>query len=123
MNPYEFHVVILDARDKTKISEQLYKNAVQTLEIHRIGHTRITLPSVLELPTAFRIAIEATKGNEINKENSWQRPHGYIMLGSFLKNEMARHSLVYAEVLRSLQDLACYYSANKLRLYCCGCYR
>jgi len=110
MTQYEFHVVILEARDKTKISEQLYKNAIQTLEIHRIGHTRITLPSVLELPSAFRIAIEATKGNEVNKESNWQRPHGYIMLGSFLKNEMACNSLVYTEVLRSLQDLACYYT-------------
>jgi 6,7-dimethyl-8-ribityllumazine synthase len=110
MTPYEFHVVILEARDKTKVSEQLYKSVVKTLEINRIGHSRITLPSVLELPPALRIAIEATKGTEPNKGTGWQRPDGYIILGSFLKSEMACNSLVYTEVLRSLQDLACYYT-------------
>lgn len=110
MSPHEFHVVILEARDKTKISEKLYKSVVQTLEINRVGHSRITLPSALELPLAFRIAIEATKGTEPSKGASWQRPDGYIILGSFLKNEMACNSLVYTETLRSLQDLACYYT-------------
>jgi 6,7-dimethyl-8-ribityllumazine synthase len=110
MNSYEYHVVILEARDNGKLSEQLYKSVVQTLQINRIGHSRITLPSVLELPVAFRIAIEATKGTEIKDTNTWQRPDGYIFLGSFLKNEMACNSLIYTETLRSLQDLACYYT-------------
>jgi 6,7-dimethyl-8-ribityllumazine synthase len=110
MSLHEFHVVILEAREKAKISEKLYMGAVHTLKLNRVGHSRITLPSVLELPLAFRIAIEATKGTEPSKGSAWQRPDGYIILGSFLKNEMACNSLVYTETLRSLQDLACYYT-------------
>ncbi len=104
------HIVILEARNQTKLADLLYQSVAQVLEVKGIGFSRVTIPTVLELPTAFRIIIEATKGDGANKSGDWRRPDGYVVLGSFIKSDMPYNQIAYGEVLRALQDLSCYYT-------------
>ncbi|CAO4838364.1 MAG: 6,7-dimethyl-8-ribityllumazine synthase 1 [Holosporales bacterium] len=103
------HVVIIESRFYPDIADELYRGAALQLEHHGIAHSRITVPGALELPAALRIVIEATKsGSMISTE--WRKPDGYVILGALLRAEIGCADLVYQEVLRSLQDLACYYT-------------
>lgn len=103
------HIVIIESRFHSEISDELYRGAALELEKHGIAHSRITVPGILELPIALRTVIEATKsGTIVNTE--WRKPDGYIVLGSLLRGDIGCADLVYQEALRSLQDLACYYT-------------
>lgn len=107
---YSPHIVILEARNQAKLADLLFQSAAQPLEVKGIGFSRVTIPTVLELPTAFRIIIEATKGNGENHSADWRRPDGYIILGSFIQSDMPYNHVAYGEVVRALQDLSCYYA-------------
>ena len=103
------HIVVIESRFHTDISDELYKGAGLELENSGIAHSRITVPGILELPIALRTVIEATKsGSVVGAE--WRKPDGYIILGALLRGEIGCADLVYQETLRSLQDLACYYT-------------
>lgn len=103
------HVVIVESRFYSEISDELYKGAGLELESHGIAHSRITVPGILELPIALRIVIEATKSGSI-VSTEWRKPDGYIILGTLLRGEIGCSDLVYQETVRAIQDLACYYT-------------
>ena len=103
------HVVLIESRLYSDVADELYRGAALELEHHGIAHSRITVPGLLELPLALRTVIEATKsGSMVSTE--WRKPDGYVILGALLRSEIGCVDLVYQEVLRSIQDLACYYT-------------
>jgi 6,7-dimethyl-8-ribityllumazine synthase len=104
------HIVIIEARNQAKLADLLYQSVAQVLEVKGIGFSRVTIPTALELPTALRIIIEATKGSGENHSTDWRRPDGYVILGSFIQTDMPCNQIAYGEVLRALQDLSCYYA-------------
>jgi 6,7-dimethyl-8-ribityllumazine synthase len=103
------HVVIIESRLYSDVADELYRGTALELEHHGIAHSRISVPGLLELPIALRTIIEATKsGSMVSTE--WRKPDGYVILGALLRAEIGNSDLVYQEVLRSIQDLACYYT-------------
>ncbi len=107
---YSPHIVILEARNHLKLADLLYQSSAQALEVKGLAFSRVTIPTVLELPTALRIIIEGTKGDGENHSADWRKPDGYIVLGSFIKSDMPHNQVAYGEVLRALQDLSYYYA-------------
>jgi 6,7-dimethyl-8-ribityllumazine synthase len=103
------HVVIIESRNYTEVSDDLFRGAVMELETHGVAHSRVTVPSILDLPVALRTIIEATKANSM-VSTDWRKPDGFIIVGTILRAEIGCADLVYQESLRSLQDLACYYT-------------
>ncbi len=103
------HVVIIESRMYGDISDDLFRGAVMELESHGVAHSRVTVPALLDLPVALRIVIEATKTNSM-VSSDWRKPDGFIIMGTILRAEIGCADLVYQDVLRSLQDLACYYT-------------
>lgn len=103
------HVVVVEARSYSDITDELYRGTVLELEQHGIAHSRITVPNIIDLSLAVRVVIEATKnGSMVSTE--WRKPDGYVILGVLLRAEIGCADLLYQEVLRSLNDLACYYT-------------
>lgn len=103
------HVVVIESRTYADISDDLFRGCVMELESHGIAHSRVTVPALLDLPAALRIIIEATKSNNM-VSSDWRKPDGFIVIGTILRSEIGCADLVYQEALRSLQDLACYYT-------------
>lgn len=110
MNPSEYvpHVVIIEARTVAEHLDLLYDQTVENLETARIGHSRVTIPTLLSAPITMRTIIEATRGAALSG-NNWRRPDGYLILGCFRENDLYPET-TYREIVRAVQDLACYYT-------------
>lgn len=106
---YTPHVVIIEVRSLPLIADKLYHKTVQKLEQAHIGHSRVSIPSLLAAPIAIRIIIEATRGAAMSGSD-WRRPDGYILLGCLIHDQEPYAETTYRETIRSVQDLACYYT-------------
>jgi 6,7-dimethyl-8-ribityllumazine synthase len=104
------HIVVIEARNVPDLADKLYTNTVRTLDARKVGHSRITVPHVLNLPVALRTVIEATRGGGGVSGTEWRRPDGYIILGSFIESQQNYTETIFREILRNIQDIACYYT-------------
>jgi hypothetical protein len=109
MQTYQPHVALIEGCNNPAVSEALYASVAKELEVKNIGHTRLSVASTLDLAPAFRLVIEASKSGGFNSPNQWRRPEGYILLGSLLEESTPSLDSVYRELLRSVNDLSCYY--------------
>jgi 6,7-dimethyl-8-ribityllumazine synthase len=109
---YTPHVVVIEGRDDAEISDVLYQKAVQELEEHHIEHTRLSVASALAIPTAFRLAIEATKNGSFGGTGGihTRRPEGYIVLGHILRQDRPEAERIFQEAYRAIQELSTYYA-------------
>lgn len=98
-------VLIIETISPEGRANLLTEEAIQFLTTEKIGYTRVGVTHVLEAPIALRLAVETLK---VGLESKLHRPDGYIILGYVSKNE-AFPEAVFEEVVRSLQDMACYY--------------
>lgn len=106
---YVPHVVVIEVRNVPSISDRLYQKTVKILEQSNVGHSRVSVPSLLGSPVAIRIIIEATRGAAVSGSD-WRRPDGYIVLGCVIQDQETYIETTYRETMRSIQDLACYYT-------------
>ena len=83
----------------------LIEEVTQVFGAEKISYARVAVTHILEAPIALRLAVETMK---VGSESKLHRPDGFIILGHIQKNEPFP-SIVYEEVIRSLQDMACYY--------------
>jgi 6,7-dimethyl-8-ribityllumazine synthase len=91
--------LIIDARFYEDIADELVAGARQVLEAEKAEIDRISVPGVLELPTALALALEAVEEG--------QRPdyEGYILLGCVIRGETSHYDIVAGESARSIMDL------------------
>jgi 6,7-dimethyl-8-ribityllumazine synthase len=93
------HVLIVESRFYTHISDELLKGAVQALEAAGCSYERIEVPGAFEVPAAIRIVSEATHGVK-------QPFDGYVALGCVIRGETTHYDYVCGESARGLQELA-----------------
>ena len=107
---YVPHVVVIEARTLPPLSDVLYQKTVEALDHGHIGHSRVSVPTLLGAPLAMRTVIEATRGAAALSGSDWRRPDGYIVIGTLIESLDPYPETTYREIVRSIQDLACYYT-------------
>ena len=92
------HFLIIDARFYADLADELVKGA--TAELDRRGATweRVSVPGVLEIPSALAMAIEA--------QESARRFDGYVLLGCVIRGETTHYDIVANESARGIVTIA-----------------
>jgi len=85
------HVLIVEARFYTEISDALLAGAVQTLEKAGATFDRIAVPGALEIPGAIKLAAG--------------HYDGFVALGCVIRGETYHFEIVANESSRGLMDL------------------
>ncbi len=90
------HMLVIDARFYDDIADELVAGALAALELVGATHDRISVPGVLEIPSALAMALEA-------------RPlvyDGYVLLGCVIRGETSHYDIVAIQSARAVMDLA-----------------
>ncbi len=98
-------VLLIDIRSGDEGYHQLVQESIVILDKEGIHHSKVSVNHILEAPIALRFAVETFRSMN---ESKVRNPNGYLVFGFIPKSEVFE-SVVYEEVLRSLQDMACYY--------------
>ena len=96
------HVLIVESRYYTDISEELFLGAEAELDSAGASFERVEVPGAFEIPAAVRIAIRS-----MDFFAGRRRYDGYITLGCVIRGETSHYDYVCGESARKLQDLAC----------------
>jgi 6,7-dimethyl-8-ribityllumazine synthase len=88
-------VLVIDARFYEGIADALYAGAAAVLEAAGAVVERVSVPGVLEIPTALAMASEIDE------------PHdGYVLLGCVIRGETSHYDIVAGESARVVADLS-----------------
>ncbi|MBX9977504.1 MAG: hypothetical protein K2X98_04595 [Alphaproteobacteria bacterium] len=98
-------VLLIDIKDGNERYNSLVQSAVALLDAQGVHYTKLSVSHLLEAPIALRFAVETFRSTS---DRHMRKPDGYMVLG-FVPITESFESVVYEEVLRSLQDMACYY--------------
>lgn len=98
-------VLIAEARYYEDIADELAKGAVEVLAAAGLGHERIAVPGVFEVPTLIRFALRSMEAGSAPK-----RYAGFIALGCVLRGETDHYGHIAREAIRALMDLGVTYS-------------
>jgi 6,7-dimethyl-8-ribityllumazine synthase len=92
------HFLIIDARFYPDLADELVKGA--TAELVRRGGTweRISVPGVLEIPSALAMALK--------REDKQRRFDAYVLLGCVIRGETTHYDIVANESARAIATLA-----------------
>ncbi len=99
------HVLIVESRYYTDISEELFLGAEAELDAAGASFERVEVPGAFEIPAAVRIAIRS-----MDFFAGRRRYDGYITLGCVIRGETSHYDYVCGESARKLQDLAVDYT-------------
>ncbi|PCJ90075.1 MAG: 6,7-dimethyl-8-ribityllumazine synthase [Hyphomicrobiales bacterium] len=91
-------LLIVDARFYTDLADELFAGAVEAIEVAGFGYDRISVPGVLELPAAVKMAFAGA-------ENGTSYA-GYVVLGCVIRGETSHYDIVCNESARALMDLS-----------------
>ncbi|MFZ5790449.1 MAG: 6,7-dimethyl-8-ribityllumazine synthase [Pseudomonadota bacterium] len=95
------HVLIVESRFYTHISDELAKGAIAALQAAGCSYDRVEVPGAFEVPAAIRFAAEAGRQGRLAKPYD-----GYVALGCVIRGETTHYDYVCEESARGLQDLA-----------------
>ncbi|MGV8839191.1 MAG: 6,7-dimethyl-8-ribityllumazine synthase [Bauldia sp.] len=88
-------VLVIDARFYEGIADALFAGAAAVLEAAGAHVERVSVPGVLEIPTALSMASEIDE------------PHdGYVVLGCVIRGETTHYDIVAGESARVISDLS-----------------
>jgi 6,7-dimethyl-8-ribityllumazine synthase len=90
----EQHLLIVEARFYSEISDMLLEGAHRALEQAGATFDRIKVPGALEVPAAIRMALETGVYD------------AYVALGCVIRGETSHYDIVAGESARGLMDLA-----------------
>jgi 6,7-dimethyl-8-ribityllumazine synthase len=93
------HILIIEARFYDEISDDLLKGATKVLADAKVKFDVVTVPGILELPTAALFGMSPDR-------KSGQRYDGFIALGCAVKGETDHYEHVCAESMRGVQRVA-----------------
>lgn len=100
------HILIIDARFYDDLADELLKGAVAELEKAGATYDRISVPGVLEIPTAMAMAIDAP-GKGRDTETGYD---GMVLLGVVIRGETSHYDIVCNESARAAMDLSVEYA-------------
>ena len=90
------HFLIIDARFYEDISDELVRGAEAELTESGATFERISVPGVLEIPTALAMAARGTAA----------RYDGYVLLGCVIRGETTHYDIVANESARAILAFA-----------------
>lgn len=88
------HILILEARYYSEISDLLAQGAIAELEKWGASYERVEVAGAFELPGGIRMAIATGKFD------------GYLALGCVIRGETSHYDFICAEVARGIGELA-----------------
>ncbi|MEE8248296.1 MAG: 6,7-dimethyl-8-ribityllumazine synthase [Alphaproteobacteria bacterium] len=88
------HVLIVEARFYTDISDELARGAVAALDAAGATYERLAVPGALEIPAAIRCAVES------------DRYDGYVALGCIIRGDTSHYDYVCTESMRGVSQMA-----------------
>ncbi len=92
--------LIIDARFYDDIADELCAGAAREIESSNAVFERVSVPGVLEMPTALALAFDATGANGERRFN------GFVMLGCVIRGETSHYDIVAIESARAIMDFA-----------------
>lgn len=93
------HLLIVEARFYEDIADSLREGAIAAIQEDGASYDIISVPGVLEVPTAVAIAIDA-----MEKEGTHY--DGFVVLGCVIRGETTHYEIVSNESARALMDLS-----------------
>ncbi|MYZ46705.1 6,7-dimethyl-8-ribityllumazine synthase [Propylenella binzhouense] len=97
-SPNTPHFLIIDARFYVDLADELVAGATAELEARGATFERISVPGVLEIPSALAMAI-------LSQEDR-PRYDGYVLLGCVIRGETSHYDIVANESARAVMMLA-----------------
>ncbi|MCH7936715.1 MAG: 6,7-dimethyl-8-ribityllumazine synthase [Proteobacteria bacterium] len=101
----ERRVLIVEARFYEDIAGELAKGAARELKTAGVGHDRLTVPGVFEVPGAIRFAIRAMETHSATTNYA-----GFVALGTVIRGETDHYQHISREVTRALMDITIHQS-------------
>jgi 6,7-dimethyl-8-ribityllumazine synthase len=95
--PMTRHFLIIDARFYTDLADELVKGATAELDRRGATYERISVPGVLEIPSALSMVL---------KSKGAARFHGFVLLGCVIRGETTHYDIVANESARAVVGLA-----------------
>ena len=92
------HFVIIEARFYPDIADELLRGATAELETRGATFERITVPGVLEIPSALAMAVKS--------DTLPGRHDGYVLLGCVIRGETSHYDIVAGESARAIMRFA-----------------
>jgi 6,7-dimethyl-8-ribityllumazine synthase len=90
------HILIIEARFYEDIADELFRGAERALLDAGASFDRVTVPGVLEIPSALAMALKGRK----------RVYDGFVALGCVIRGETTHYDIVANESARALMDLA-----------------
>ncbi len=84
------HLLIIELRYYDSVGEELLKGALAALSEAGATHERIEVPGALEIPQAFKVAVEAGQFDKRKKGKF----DGAIVLGCVIRGETSHYDIV-----------------------------
>jgi 6,7-dimethyl-8-ribityllumazine synthase len=89
------HILVIDAPYYSEISASLMEGVLQALEDEGATHSYVSVPGVLEIPTALAMALEGSKHYD-----------GYVLIGCVIRGETTHYDIVANESARAIMELS-----------------
>lgn len=93
------HLLIVEARFYEAIADSLREGAVAAIEGDGATYDVVSVPGVLEIPTAVAIALDAM-------EDGGTQYDGFVVLGCVIRGETGHYDIVANESARAIMDLS-----------------
>lgn len=97
-------VLIIEARFYDHLADMLLEGAKAALEAAGASHEVLTIPGVLEIPTALEMVVAAQEQGSTDR-----RYDAYVVLGTAIRGESDHYDHVCTECMRGCNDLAIAY--------------
>ncbi|MEO1103635.1 MAG: 6,7-dimethyl-8-ribityllumazine synthase [Pseudomonadota bacterium] len=90
--------LIIEARFYDDIADMLLAGARAELKRRGFAHELISVPGVLEIPPALKMAVHASRRRDLSFD-------AYLVLGCVLRGETGHYDIVAGEGNRAIMDL------------------
>jgi 6,7-dimethyl-8-ribityllumazine synthase len=91
------HFLIIDARFYTDLADELVRGASAELETRGATFERISVPGVLELPTALAMVLKSERAGRFS---------GFVLLGCVIRGQTTHYDIVANESARVIMRMA-----------------
>ncbi len=99
MSPFTPHVLIIEARFYTELSDALLEGATHALKEAGATYDVISVPGALEIPAAIAMALDGADQGGTDYD-------GYVALGMVIRGETYHFDIVADQSARALMDIA-----------------
>ena len=93
------HLLIVEARFYEEIADSLQEGAIAAIKEDGATYDIVSVPGVLEIPTAVAIAIDAM-------EDGGTFYDGFVVLGCVIRGETTHYEIVSNESARAIMELS-----------------